>query len=160
MDGGRSWTRIGRIAPVVVGVGLVVTGCGPRPDEHGSAPGQAPTCVASPVGGEPGGPGSAPGAVGASQVVTVVVPPTVRAWPAPDGSVIVRTNARRAPAAGDQVWVQTGDGTFQRADDATTAALVGATWRDDRGRPAGTVGGSWCDPESVHRSAGSLSVGA
>lgn len=79
------------------------------------------------------------------------VPPTVRVSVGRDGVLAARTNAGRAPAVGDDVWVERPDGTMEPAEPAMVAAVLGASWRNDRGIPVGATDESWCDTAAVHR---------
>ena len=119
------------VRAVVAGTAVVLaaslTGCAAPVRPPVASP---PTCAPAPS------PPTA-AAAGGGLTVRVVVPVVVRVRVAA-GRPEVATNARRAPATGDQVYVGTAAG-WTRATPGQERDVMAARWS-----------GPWCDPDAWH----------
>jgi hypothetical protein len=79
-------------------------------------------------------------ATGRGMTLQVTVPATVRVESGEDAVLRIATNAGRAPAPGDHVYVRGADGTYTAAAPSLVTRVLSARWTD----------GSWCDTTQVH----------
>lgn len=76
-----------------------------------------------------------------TQTLSVVVPPIVRVQSIDERTVTVVTNAERAPAVGDEVYLRQADGSYAPAEAALVAQVMSAKWKPST---------SWCSTTAEH----------